>query len=100
MCIRDRGASTSLAGISESRGDQDISFDELRSQVGTIQHRLREHDNESGDRVAAFVPNIPETVVAALATAASGAIWSSWSPDFGTQSVIDRFEQIEPKLLF
>ena len=98
--LRHTGASTSLAGISESRGDQDISFDELRSQVGTIQHRLREHDIESGDRVAAFVPNIPETVVAALATAASGAIWSSCSPDFGTQSVIDRFEQIEPKLLF
>lgn len=98
--MRHLGASTALAGISESRGDQDISFDELRSQVGTIQQRLKQRGIESGDRVAAFVPNIPETVVAALATAASGAIWSSCSPDFGTQSVIDRFEQIEPKLLF
>ena len=98
--LRHTGKSTALAGISESRIHQNISFDELRSQVGTIQQQLRQHDIRSGDRIAAFMPNIPETVVAALATSASGAIWSSCSPDFGTQSVVERFEQIEPKLLF
>ena len=53
-----------------------------------------------GDRVAAYMPNIPETVVAYISTAAIGAIWSSCSPDFGTSGVIDRFSQINPKILF
>ena len=53
-----------------------------------------------GDRVAAFMPNMPETIVALLATTSIGAIWSSCSPDFGVQGVLDRFGQIEPKVLF
>ena len=55
---------------------------------------------EKGDRVVAYMPNIPETIVAFLATASIGAVWSSCSPDFGAASVVDRFAQIEPKVLF
>ena len=61
---------------------------------------LRELGVERGDRVVAYMPNIPETLVAFLATASIGAIWSSCSPDFGASSVVDRFAQIEPKVLF
>ena len=60
---------------------------------------LREIGVVAGDRVAAFIPNIPEAVVAALGAAAVGAVWSSCSPDFGVQGVLDRFGQIEPKVL-
>ena len=60
---------------------------------------LRALGVERGDRVAAYMPNIPETVAAFLATASIGAIWSSCSPDFGPRSVVDRFAQIEPKVL-
>ena len=98
--LRIAGNTTALAGISEARDDQECSFDDLRMLVGTVQRQLHEQGIEIGDRIAAFMPNIPETVIAALATSAAGAIWSSCSPDFGTQSVVDRFEQIEPKLLF
>ena len=55
---------------------------------------------QSGDRVAGFLPNLPETVIAMLATTSLGAIWSSCSPDFGTQSVVDRLGQIKPRVLF
>ena len=60
---------------------------------------LKEHGVEEGDRVAAYMPNIPETVAALLATASLGAIWSSAAPEFGARSVVDRFSQIEPKVL-
>ena len=55
---------------------------------------------KKGDRVAAYLPNIPEAVIAYISTASLGAIWSSCSPDFGTMGVIDRFSQISPKILF
>ena len=55
---------------------------------------------QKADRIAAYMPNIPETVTAYISTAALGAIWSSCSPDFGTEGVIDRFSQINPKILF
>src|SRR6185369_5878619 len=61
---------------------------------------LREMGVQRGDRVVNYMPNIPETLIAFLATASVGAIWSSCAPEFGTQSVIDRFQQIEPKVLF
>src|SRR3712207_9526704 len=61
--------------------------------------RLRARGVERGDRVAAYMPNIPEAVAAFLATASIGAVWSSCSPDFGARSVVDRFAQIEPKVL-
>lgn len=85
---------------SEIQPLMEVSWDALYAQVASVAAALREMGVKKGDRVASFMPNIPETVVAFLATASIGAIWSSCSPDFGTRSVIDRFMQIEPKVLF
>ncbi|HZS93644.1 MAG TPA: AMP-binding protein, partial [Chloroflexota bacterium] len=76
-----------------------ISWDELRRQTAAVVRSLRAMGVGPGDRVAAFVPNIPQAVVGLLACASIGAIWSSCSTDFGTQSVVDRFRQIEPAVL-
>ncbi|MBX6321680.1 MAG: acetoacetate--CoA ligase [Rhodospirillaceae bacterium] len=77
-----------------------LSWRELHDAVSRLARALRAAGIGPGDRVAAFVPNLPETVVAALATAAVGAVWSSCSPDFGPRGVLDRFGQIAPRLLF
>ena len=77
-----------------------VSHAELYGQVADIAAALRSIGVEAGDRVCAFMPNMPETVSAMLASASLGAIWSSCSPDFGVQGVLDRFGQIEPKVLF
>lgn len=76
-----------------------LSWAELRAQVAAVAAALRELGVEQGDRVVGYVPNIPQALVAFLASASLGAIWSSCSPDFGSPSVIDRFRQIEPKVL-
>ncbi len=78
---------------------QSMSWATLEDQVARLAHTFRMLGLEQGDRVAAYLPNVPETVVAFLATASLGAIWSVCSPDFGAPSVIDRFRQIEPTLL-
>ncbi|HEX5617616.1 MAG TPA: acetoacetate--CoA ligase [Solirubrobacteraceae bacterium] len=88
-----------IAHASELRELGEVTWGELRRQTASMATRLRALGVERGDRVAAYMPNIPETVAAFLATASIGAIWSSCSPDFGPRSVIDRFEQIEPKVL-
>ncbi|MDE1943351.1 MAG: acetoacetate--CoA ligase, partial [Betaproteobacteria bacterium] len=75
------------------------SHAELRREVSRFQSLLREAGVREGDRVAGYLPNLPETLAAMLATTALGAIWSSASPDFGVQGVLDRFGQIEPKVL-
>lgn len=85
---------------SENQPLMEVSWNELYGKVSSVAASLRGMGVKKGDRVASFLPNIPETVVAFLATASIGAIWSSCSPDFGTRSVIDRFVQIEPKVLF
>ena len=72
---------------------------ELRARAGAIQAGLRAHGVGPGDRVVAYMPNIPETIAAFIACAGLGAIWSSCSPDFGVRSVVDRFAQIEPVVL-
>ncbi len=77
-----------------------ISWASLRQQVAALSAWMREQGIGKGDRVVAFLPNIPEATVAFLATCSIGAVWSSCSPDFGVSSVVDRFLQIEPKLLF
>jgi len=79
---------------------RELSSTELRQQVERLRLALRAAGLQPGDRVAAILPNIPEAIVAFLAVASLGAIWSSCSPDFGTQGVLDRFGQIRPKLLF
>lgn len=77
-----------------------LSFRELRAEVARIAAGLSACGVVAGDRVAGFLPNLPETVIAMLASASIGAVWSSCSPDFGIQGVLDRFGQIGPKVLF
>lgn len=83
----------------ESGNLQEISWKDLLSQVGSIQKYLMERDVSLNDCVAAYLPCIPEATAGMLATVSLGAIWSSCSPDFGTEAVIDRFSQINPKIL-
>jgi acetoacetyl-CoA synthetase len=85
---------------SEIRPLEKVSWTELFSQVSSVATALRNMGVQRGDRVVAYLPNIPQTVIAFLACASIGATWSSCSPDFGTRSVNDRFNQIGPKVLF
>jgi len=93
-------AEPAILHASELRDLDELSWGELRAQVAALAAGLRELGIERGDRVVAYLPNIPEAIVAFLASASIGAVWSSCSPDFGPASVIDRFAQIEPKVLF
>jgi len=88
-----------IVATGESRPHLKITYRELRSQVAACAAGLRRLGVTKDDRVAAYIPNIPEAIVAMLATTSIGAIWSSCSPDFGFQSVLDRFGQIKPKVL-
>src|SRR2546423_9010608 len=94
-----RAGETAILHASELRPLSELGWDELRAQVAGIAAGLRSLGVERGDRVAAYMPNIPETVAAFLASASIGAVWSSCAPEFGARSVIDRFQQIEPKVL-
>ena len=89
-----------LCYASELRPLAEIRWGELREQVAAVAEGLRATGVERGDRVAAYLPNGPEALIAFLATASLGATWSSCSPDFGPGSVVDRFAQIGPKVLF
>jgi len=87
--------------FANERGDRrELSLGELTRQVGAIAAALKSFGIGKGDRVAGVLPNSPECVVAALATASLGAVWSSCSPDFGSSSLLDRLNQIDPKLVF
>jgi len=79
---------------------REFTYAQLHEEVGKLAHALREAGVGAGDRVAGFMPNIPETVIAMLAATSLGATWSSCSPDFGINGVVDRFGQIAPKVLF
>jgi acetoacetyl-CoA synthetase len=99
--LRFRDDQPALVFYGENEGEpRSISYAQLYDQVARLAAGLKELGVEPGDRVAGFMPNIPETVMAMLATASLGAIWSSCSPDFGFQGVMDRFGQIQPKVLF
>ena len=92
-----------LIARSETRGldrSTTVTYAELARQVAAVRAGLVKLGVTRGDRVVAYLPNIPEAVVALLATSSLGAIWSSCSPDFGTRAVVDRFSQLEPKILF
>jgi acetoacetyl-CoA synthetase len=93
-------AEVAILHASELRELGKLNWGELRQQVAATAAGLRRLGVERGDRVVAYVPNVPEAIVAFLATASIGAVWSSCSPDFGPASVVDRFAQIEPKVLF
>ena len=77
-----------------------VSYSSLTSDVSRAQQALKQLGLRPGDRAAAFIPNMPETGMLALAALADGIVWSSCSPDFGSSGVLDRFSQIEPKILF
>lgn len=89
-----------LHHVSELRPMAVASWAEVGNAVRKLATRLREMGIGPGDRIVAYMPNLPETVIAMLATTAIGAVWSSAAPEFGAQTVIDRFSQIEPKLVF
>jgi acetoacetyl-CoA synthetase len=94
-----RPGHAAIVARSETRGDSELGWDELSAQVARAAVGLRELGVQRGDRVVAYMPNVPEAVVGFLAAASIGAVWSSCSPDFGARSVVDRFAQIEPKVL-
>ncbi|MCB1890344.1 MAG: acetoacetate--CoA ligase [Rhodocyclaceae bacterium] len=100
VLARSRGEAPALYYLNESDPLQSMSWNALARQVRTLAAALRRLGVQPGDRVAAWLPNTPQAAVAMLASAAVGAIWSSCSPDFGVQSVLDRFSQIAPKVLF
>jgi len=85
---------------SETSSIQELSWVELKKNVASVAAHLRHLGIKSGDRVAAYSPNTPETIIAFLATASLGAIWSLCAPDMGKNSIIDRFTQFEPTILF
>ncbi|MCK7544917.1 acetoacetate--CoA ligase [Marinobacter bryozoorum] len=95
----DEPGRPAIISRSETRELQELSWGDLKKQVASFAHGLRQMGVTSGDRVVAYLPNIPEAVVAFYACASIGAIWSSCSPDMGTRSVIDRFRQIDPKVM-
>src|SRR5918999_680051 len=96
----ERPDEPALVHRSELRPLAETSWSELREKTAALAAALREMGVERGDRVVAYLPNVPEAVVAFLAAASIGAVWSSGSPDFGAGSIVDRFKQIEPKVLF
>ncbi|MEW9527180.1 acetoacetate--CoA ligase [Microbispora sp. NPDC049125] len=97
--LRGHPGRTAMIFRNESGGRWQYSLGELREEVARVRAGLVRLGVRRGDRVAAYVPNVPEALIAFLATASLGAVWSSCSPDFGGPSVTDRFTQIEPKVL-
>ena len=97
--LQFNGAGTAMIFRDETGEERALSRDDLYAQVSKWQQALKALGITKGDRVAGYMPNMPETIIATLAAASLGAIWSSASPDFGVQGVIDRFGQIEPKVL-
>ena len=98
--LRYRDDRDALVFRSETGVKSTLTYQQLYRQVAGVASALREFGVEAGDRVAAYMPNLPETIIAMLATTSIGAIWSSCSPDFGISGVVDRLGQIEPKVLF
>lgn len=98
--LRRRDDAPAVVFRGEDRVNRTLSYAELHRQVSRLSQALREAGVRPGDRVAGYVPNTPEALIAMLATSAIGGVWSSCSPDFGVQGVLDRFGQIEPKMLF
>ena len=98
--LRFRTDKPALIFKGEGQDLKSITYNDLYDQVARLSRSLREAGVKIGDRVAGFMPNMIETVVAMLATTSIGAVWSSCSPDFGVRGALDRFGQIEPRILF
>ncbi len=97
--LKNRGDYDAMVFRDEKGTERSITRNHLYNEVSRWQQAMKSYGVVAGDRVAGYMPNMPETIVVALAAISLGAIWSSASPDFGVQGVIDRFGQIEPKLL-
>ncbi|MGH8327089.1 MAG: AMP-binding protein, partial [Steroidobacteraceae bacterium] len=97
---REREGGVALLHASETRPPEALAWPELAGQVRILATRLRALGVQPGDRVVAWMPNIPQTVIAMLATTAIGAVWACCSPDFGERGTLDRFAQLTPKVLF
>ena len=97
--LRQSGSGPALIFNGENQRRRTIGHDDLRAEVGRFASALRAAGIEPGDRIGGYIPNLPEAIIAALGAAAIGAVWSSCSPDFGVQGVLDRFGQIEPRVL-
>ncbi len=98
--LRYRDDKTAMIAKGESEDKVEVTYAQLYDSVARLAKSMREMGVHSGDRVVGYMPNIPETVIAMLAAASIGATWSSCSPDFGTGGVLDRFGQIDPKVIF
>jgi len=98
--LRFRSNKAAIHFQSENNTNKTISYNKLYSQVEKLASSLRKMGVEKGDRIVGYMPNIPEAIIGMLATTSIGAIWSSCSPDFGIQGVLDRFTQIKPKIIF
>jgi len=98
--LRHRDDRQAIIFAGEDGSRRELTFAELHREVARVAQALRRMGVVEGDRVAGYLPNLPETVIAMLAATSIGAVWSSCSPDFGVQGVLDRFGQIEPKVLF
>ncbi len=98
--LRKKSSEIAIYFRAEDQVDYSLTWRELYEQVASVADWLRKNGLRPGDRVAAYMPNMPETVVAMLAATSLGAVWTSTSPDFGEESVIDRFGQTEPRFLF
>lgn len=98
--LRHKTDETAIFFRGEAGHSMQMSFKQLFDKTEQLAAAMRKMGIQAGDRVAAYMPNLPHTVIAMLATASIGAIWSSCSPDFGVKGAVDRFQQIEPKLLF
>ncbi len=97
--LKKRSLDPAISFLSEKGFEEDVSWDKLYNKVCKFSNYLKSIGLKKGDRVAAYVPNKIESIISFLACAKNGIIWSSCSPDFGTQGVVDRFKQIEPSIL-
>ena len=95
----ERAGDVALVGVSQTRERCELTWEQLVEQVGRARAGLQRVGVAPGDRVAAYLPNIPETIVAFLAACSLGATWTSCAPEFGVQAVLDRFTQVEPTVL-
>lgn len=98
--LRERSDRIAFVSYLENGARREVSYNTLYTETASIAEFLRGQGIESGDRIAGWLPNIPETAVAMLASSSLGAVWSSCSPDFGAPGALDRFGQIEPRILF
>ncbi len=98
--LAERSDKTALVSLLETGDRREVSYRELYEQTAAIASRLRQLNLQPGERVAGWLPNVPETCVAMLAASSLGGVWSSCSPDFGAPGALDRFGQIAPRVLF